>query len=563
LLVMRLKAQSLTESTDSYDYDLVIHGGVIVDGSGSKAFRADVGIRNSKITGVGTIDPEKGTSVIEAQGLVVAPGFIDMHSHSDITLIVNPKAESKVRQGVTTEVVGNCGGSAAPVRGLAIDQEAKRYGVNADWKSFSKYFKRLEEGVAVNVASLAGHGTIRQCVMGMEDRAPTSRELDEMKVLVDEAMRDGAFGLSSGLVYPPGRYADTFELVELCRVVARFGGLYTSHIRGERETILEALKEAIEIGERSGVAVQISHHPAKIGAWGRSVDTLAMLDKASNRGVDVTCDMHPYIGGSTSLSALLPPWAQVGGSDKIVQRLKIPGEREKIRVDMLEEKIPGPGPCGLVKRGMWEKILISSYPEEWPIGRSIGEIAIEKGVDPFTVYFDLLVVSGAAGSVVGFYYNEEDIRNVLKHPKSMIGSDGYALAPYGVLGGGRNHPRSYGTFPMVLRKYVRGLSRSELVYDEAAKVVSLEEAVMKMTSMPAKKLELADRGLIKVGYWADVVVFNPDTVADTASYLDPYKYPVGIGHVLVNGVPVIRNGDHTGSLPGRVLRFQSKRSKEK
>jgi len=555
--VPRLKAKSLPRNTDSSDYDLVIHGGVIVDGSGGQSFRADVGIRNSKIAGIGLIDPESGTSLIEAQGLVMAPGFIDIHSHSDITLIVNPRAESKVRQGVTTEVVGNCGGSAAPLKGLAIDQEAKRYGVKADWKRFSKYFERLEDGVAVNVASLAGHGTIRQCVMGMEDRAPTSIELEEMKILVDEAMSDGTFGLSSGLVYPPGRYADTFELVKLCRVVAKFGGLYASHIRGERETIIEALKEAIEIGERSGVAVQISHHPAKIGAWGKSVDTLAMMDEASNRGVDVTCDMHPYIGGSTSLSALLPPWAQAGGSTKIVERLKVPEEREKIRVDMLEEKIPGPGPCGLVKRGMWEKILISSYPEEWPIGRSLGEIAVERGTDPFTVYFDLLVGSGAVGSVVGFYYNEEDIRKVLKHSKSMIGSDGYALAPYGILGGGRNHPRSYGTFPMVLRKYVRGLSRSELVYDEASKVVSLEEAVMKMTSMPAKKLKLVNRGLIKVGYWADVVVFDPETVADTASYLDPYKYPLGIGHVLVNGVPVIRDGEHTGSLPGKVLRFQS------
>jgi N-acyl-D-amino-acid deacylase len=546
----------------SMNYDLVIRGGVTVDGSGCQAFRADVGISNGKIVGIGSIDPESGSSLIEAQGLALAPGFIDIHSHSDITLIVNPKAESKVRQGVTTEVVGNCGGSAAPLRGLAVDQEARRYGVKADWGYFSKYFERLEEGVAVNVASLAGHGTIRQCVMGMEDRAPTSVELDEMKILVDEAMGDGAFGLSSGLVYPPGRYADTSELVELCRVVAKFGGLYASHIRGERETILEALNEAIEIGERSGVAVQVSHHPAKIGAWGRSGDTLAMMDEASDRGVDVTCDMHPYIGGSTSLSALLPPWAQAGGSTKIVERLKMLGEREKIRVDMLEEKIPGPGPCGLVKRGMWEKILISSYPEEWPIGKSIGDIAVERGVDPFTVYFDLLVGSGAVGSVVGFYYNEEDIRNVLKHSKSMIGSDGYALAPYGVLGGGRNHPRSYGTFPMVLRKYVRGLSRTELVYDEAAKVVSLEEAVMKMTSMPAKKLKLVDRGLIKVGYWADVVVFDPETVADTASYLNPYKYPVGIGHVLVNGVPVVSGGEHTGSLPGKVLRLESKRDKE-
>jgi N-acyl-D-amino-acid deacylase len=541
-------------------YDLVIHDGFVVDGTGRPVFRADLGIKDGRIVELGPINPDESVRRIDASGLMVAPGFIDIHSHSDITLIANPRAESKVRQGVTTEVVGNCGGSAAPFLGLAKDQEAERYGVDVDWRSLAEYLGRLEEGVAVNVAALVGHGTVRQCVMDMEGRAPTRGELEEMKELVDGAMRDGAFGLSSGLVYPPGRYAETDELVELCRVVAGHGGFYASHIRGERETMIEALGEAIEIGERAGVPVQVSHHPAKIGAWGRSVETLAMMDEAQSRGVDVTCDMHPYIGGSTSLSALLPPWAQAGGPERIVERLRRPEERGRIRLDMMEEKVPGPGPCGLVKRGMWEKILISAYPEDWPIGRNLAELAAEMGVDPFDAYFDLLEASGAAGSVVGFYYNEEDIRNVLRHPRSMIGSDGYALAPYGVLGGGRNHPRSYGTFPMVIRKYVRGVFRPELVYDEAAKVVSLEEAVMKMTSLPARRLKQGDRGLVRVGCWADVVVFDPEKITDTATYLDPYMYPTGMEHVLVNGVAVISGGEHTGALPGKPLRLGSGRS---
>jgi len=537
-------------------HDLVIYGGLIVDGSGRPAFGADLRIRDGRIVEVGRIDPEEGAHGIDASGLVVSPGFIDIHSHSDITLLANLRAESKVRQGVTTEVVGNCGGSAAPLHGK--EQEAERYGVEADWGTFAGYLERLGKGVAVNVASLVGHGTVRQCVMDMEARAPTRDELEEMKGLVDEAMSGGAFGLSSGLVYPPGRYAETGELVELCRVVAKHGGFYASHIRGERETIMEALGEAIEIGERAGVPVQVSHHPAKIGAWGRSAETLAMMDEARSRGVDVACDMHPYIGGSTSLSALLPPWAQAGGPAMIVERLRNPDERGRIRLDMMEEKVPGPGPCGLVKRGMWEKILISSYPEEWPIGRNIVELATEMGVDPFDAYFDLLEASVAVGSVVGFYYNEEDIRSVLRHRWSMIGSDGYALAPYGVLGGGRGHPRSYGTFPMVFRKYVRGVSRPELVYDEAAEVVSLEEAVRKMTSLPAGRLRLGDRGLIRVGYWGDIIVFDPKRIADTATYLDPYRYPQGIEHVLVNGVEVVSGGEHTGALPGKPLRLGPK-----
>lgn len=539
-------------------FDLIIRGGLILDGSGQPAFKADVCIEGNRISEINTIGHADALNVVNASGLAVAPGFIDLHTHSDFVLLVNPRAESKIRQGVTTEVIGNCGNSAAPLLGpareQAIKQQKHRYDVEVNWKSFDDYLCKLEKGVSLNVAALMGHGTVRQCVMDMEERLPTAGELDEMRGLVAKAMEEGAFGLSSGLVYPPGRYADTTELVELCRVVSKFGGIYASHIRGERETLFEAVEEALKIGEEACVSVQISHHPAKIGAWGKSPETLAMVDEAVNRGLNVTCDFHPYVAGSTAMSALLPPWVQEGGTSRILRRLRDKELRRSIKDDMIEEKIPGPGPCGLVKRGMWDQIIVSSYPKEEPVGRTVAEIARERGIDPFDAYFDLMLKSEAEGDIVGFYYNEDDIRAVLAHPCSIIGSDGSALAPYGILGRGRSHPRSYGTFPMIFRKYVRGETRSELWNDSGGKVILLEKAVMKMTSAPAEKLGLRDRGFIRPGMWADIVIFDPKTIGDTATYLDPYRYPTGVVHVFVNGVAVISGGEHTGALPGKPLR---------
>jgi N-acyl-D-amino-acid deacylase len=537
--------------------DLAIRGGLVVDGSGKKGYEADLGVKDGKIARIGSIRSGDADETIDTSGLIVAPGFIDIHSHSDAPLLINPKAESMVRQGVTTNVIGNCGGSIAPLTDLAKEEIVGRLGqlgVDASWSSFGEYLERLEQGVALNVVAFVGHGTVRQCVMDLEERAPTSGELEEMKGLVGEAMRDGAFGMSSGLVYPPGRYADTAELTELCRVVAEHGGIYASHVRGERETMIQAIEEAIEIGEKAGVSLQISHHPAKIGAWGTSSETLSKMEETTAKGVDVMCDLHPYIAGATGLTAILPPWAQAGGSLRIVERMKDPELRARMKEDMIADKVPGPGHSGLAKRGMWDKIVIPSYPEDWPIGRTIAEIAAEKRRDPFDAYFDLVEGSGTQAGIIGFYYNEPDIRNVLLSPRSVIGSDGSALAPYGVLGRGKNHPRSYGTFPMIFRKYVRGESRPELVYDEGEKIMSLEEAVRKMTSAPARKLGVEDRGLIEEGLWADLVIFDPERIADTATFLEPYQYPVGIEHVLVNGVPVISSGEHTGALPGKALR---------
>ena len=536
-------------------FDLVVANGKVVDGTGSPGFHTDIGIKDGKISKLGQTDDADET--IDAGGMVVAPGFIDMHSHSDIFLLVNPKAESKIRQGVTTEVIGNCGGSVAPATGLArdvIEKMAGFYGVEVGWSGFGEYLNRLDDGVAVNVAALVGHGTVRQCVMNLEERAPTSGELDEMKELVGDAMKEGAFGMSSGLVYPPGRYADTSELAELSKVVAEHGGIYASHIRGERETMIRAVKEAISIGEEAGVSLQISHHPAKIGAWGTSTETLGMMEETTARGLDVMCDLHPYIAGATGLTAILPSWAQAGGAERVVERMGDPGLRARMKEDMIADEVPGPGHSGLAKRGMWDKIVIPSYPEDWPIGRTIADIAEERRVDPFDAYFDLVEGSQGQGGIIGFYYNEPDIRNVLLSPRSVVGSDGSALAPYGVLGRGKNHPRSYGTFPMIFRKYVRGESRPDLVYDEGSAILSVEEAVRKMTSLPAGKLGIPDQGLIKTGCWADIVVFDPGTISDTATYLDPYRYPTGIEHVIVNGVPVITNGEHTGKLPGKALR---------
>jgi len=543
-------------------YDIIIRKGLIVDGLGRSGFKTDLAIKGGRIARISKSINGEAHRVINAEGLAVCPGFIDIHSHSDFVLLVNPKAESKVRQGITTEVIGNCGGSAAPAKGAALERALRimgGYGISkVEWTSFSDYLNLLDRrGIAINVVALVGHGTVRQCVLGMEDRAPTEAELQEMKVLVAEAMEAGAFGMSSGLVYPPGRYASTEELIELCKVVASYGGIYASHIRGERETIVEAVREAIEIGRKSGVSVQISHHPAKIGGWGKSKETLKLIERAREEGIDVNCDMHPYIAGSTGLSALLPPWVQEGGPEKIVQRLRNEKLREKIRQDMIEEKVPGPGPCGLVKRGMWDKLMLADCEKNKDlIGLDFEEIARRRGKDPFEVYFDLLVEEEARGMVVGFYYNEEDIRRVLLHPTSMIGSDGYALAPYGPLGKGKMHPRSYGTFPMVFRKYVRGESRKELVYDEGAKLLTLEEAVMKMTSIAANKLGIKDRGLLEEGMRADIVVLDPEKVADRATYLDPYQFPEGIEYVIVNGILVVDEEEHTGALPGMVLRHK-------
>jgi len=549
-------------------YEIAILNGIVVDGSGNPWFKANIAIENGKIVAISRYENFSAENVIDASGLIVSPGFIDIHSHSDVTLLVNPLAESKVMQGVTLEVVGNCGSSAAPVVGdFAVNRMRRRlaeYNLNLEWSSVGEYLSFMERrGVSVNVATLVGHGQIRSCVMGFEAREPTLSELEEMKLLLKNSLEDGAFGMSSGLVYAPGRFAKTDELIELCKVVAEYNGLYATHIRGERETIIEAVSEALYIAEKSGVRLQLSHHPPKIGAYGKSVETLKMIEDARVRGLDVACDFHPYTAGSTSLSALLPAWAQEGGFEKIIERLRDPAIRVKIREDMIREPVPGPGPCGLVKRGLWNMIFLSKCNVNKDlIGKSFDEIARLRGKDPFEAYFDILLEENLSGSVVGFYYDENDIRNVAISPYSMVGSDGYALAPRGVLMGEGGHPRSYSTFPMVIRKYVRGESRSELLYDRGDKIMSLETAIMKMTSIPASRLNIHDRGLIRVGFHADICIFDYNRISDLSTYYNPQIFPVGVEYVIVNGVIVVDRGKHTGAKPGKVLRYKKLFSKD-
>jgi N-acyl-D-aspartate/D-glutamate deacylase len=531
-------------------YDSIIKDGLVVDGTGNPWFRANVGIKDGKIANVGVLSSAKSKEVLDAKGLIVAPGFIDMHAHSELTLLINPRAESKIRQGITTEVVGNCGSSIAPLNDVLREEMGKTTPILEDaklrleWSTMDEYLKRLEgKGVAQNVVTLVGNGNLRVLAMGFEARVPKRDELAEMKRALAQALEEGAFGLSSGLIYTPSCYANTRELVELCKVVVRYGGIYASHIRGEGEGLIDAVKEAIEIGGKSGVPVEISHHKAAGRAnWGKVKRTLKLIDEARSRGVDVTCDVYPYLAGSTGLDAVLPPHYWEGGVDRLVERLKDPETRRRLRREMMKG---GRGWSSMLKASGWGAIMISyCHGRRKYEGKAISELARLNGSNPFDFVFDLLIEEKASVGIVNFMMREKDLRAVLKHPASMIGSDSSAAAPYGVLGKGKPHPRTYGTFPRVLGEYARRRN-----------LLTLEEAVRKMTSLPAQKLKLRDRGLIREGFWADITVFDRGAVMDKATYSMPHRYPVGIEYVIVNGKMVIDHGKHTGALPGQALRL--------
>ena len=530
-------------------FDMIIKNAYVLDGTGSQRFKADIGIEGLRIVKIGNLNSEKAVQNIDASGLVVSPGFIDMHSHSDLTLLINPKAESKIRQGITTEVIGNCGSSAAPLN-EAIKEEIRKTmpileeaGLELDWSTMKEYLDRLEkQGIAVNVVPLVGHENIRVCAMGFDNRAPTETELEEMKKQLAKAMEEGAFGMSTGLIYPPSCYAKTDELIELSKVVADYGGIYASHIRGEGDGLFSSVKEAIKIGEEAKVPVEISHHKAAGRAnWGKVKETLKMIDEARAKGLNVTCDVYPYTAGSFGLASMLPHWAHEGGSEKLFERLKDPKIREKLRNEMEEGTAKWPSP---LKAAGWDATIIArskKHPEFE--GKSVEEIARSRETDPFEFVFDLLIEESAAVSVVRFAMCEEDVRLVMKYPFSMIGTDSSAVVPYGVLGQGKPHPRGYGTFPKVLGRYVR-----------KEKTLTLENAIRKMTSLPARKLGLKDRGLIKEGTYADIAIFNPENILDKATYTEPHQYPQGIEYVLVNGKVTIERNKHTETLAGKALR---------
>jgi len=523
--------------------DIKITGGRMIDGTGAPARAADVGIRGDRIDAVGDLSRKAAGREINATGLVVTPGFIDMHSHSDWRLIGNRRAESKIRQGVTTEVVGNCGFSPAPVADERRG-DMKSFalylppGMDFSWGSMREYLDRYRDGgIALNVAQLVGHGTLRIAAMGFARRPPDKRELVTMERLMDESMAGGAYGLATGLIYAPGSYAATEEISAIARRAGMAGGFYASHIRGEGRTLLDAVAEAIRIGREGELPVQVSHiKAAGQPHWGKVEQALALIDKARGEGQDVMADVYPYIASSTSLRTLLPDWVLEGGILAMLERLNDASMRARIRAEL------GEGP--ILARGLgWQDIMIAYAPSRPEAqGRRIAEIARASGQDPLDTAIELIVAEGGKGSMIMFQLDESDLRLALVHPQVMIGSDGSSLAVEGEMGAGKPHPRSYGTFPRVLGRYVREQG-----------VLSLEQAVAKMTALPARRLKLADRGVLAVGARADVVAFDAARVADVATYEDPHRYPAGIPYVFVNGRIVIDGGDHTGARPGEVL----------
>jgi N-acyl-D-amino-acid deacylase len=525
--------------------DILIKNGVVADGTGKPAFKADVGIVAGRIAVVAEGIEREAKHTIEAQGLHLAPGFIDPHTHSDLTLLVNPRAESKIRQGVTTEVVGNCGFSPAPLAGAAVEEaraEAKSVGLDVTWASMAEYLERLRmPETAVNVVPLVGHNTVRGSVLGYDDVQPTPEQQAEMERLVAQTMEQGARGLSTGLFYPPGFYARTEEVIGLARVAARCGGIYATHIRSETSRLFEAVAEAIEIGKQAEIQVQISHVKLEgYRNWEGADRLLAMLEDARLRGVRVGCDQYPYTAGVSWLAYILPYWAQAGGAKAVGERLSDPEVRARLRKDWEENRAEWEDRGGMRD---WTDILITDcVPRPDVQGKNIAEIGADERKDPLETALDLIVVSEGQVECVCFGQLEDNVRILMRHPLVVVGSDGDALAPYGVLARSRPHPRYYGTFPRVLGRYVR-----------EEKVLSLEEGVKKMTSVTAERFGLSDRGVVREGAWADLVLFNAQTVADRATYTDPHQYPEGISYVVVNGVVVIDQGQHTGALPGQVL----------
>lgn len=522
-------------------YDLIVRNGKVYDGTGAPWVRADIGVIGDRIAAIGQLAKASALEVIDAEGMCVSPGFIDIHSHSDVPILVNPKAESKVRQGVTTEVIGQCGSSAAPInqrnRPLA-EAMAREYGINFPWSSLAGYLRAVAAaGPSVNIVPVVGHGPVRAAVMGMERRAPTAGELGEMMQLVTAAMEEGARGFSSGLIYPPSSYADAEELVALCGVVSRYDGIYLTHMRNESEGLLDSIEESLAVAKRAAVRLQISHHKV-VGRpnWGLQRESLHRMAQARAEGVDVTADQYPYLASSTGLSSVIPAWAHEGGPAEMVRRLADPEASARIRREIEE---------GQVKRGaQWSELFIASVnvPEhkQWE-GMNLAEIAAARGTDPVSAVFDLLS-SGKYVGQVRFGMREEDVREIMAHPLVMIGSDGSCLAPYGPLGAGKPHPRNYGTFVRVLGKYVR---------EEG--VLELAEALRKMTSLPASRMRLEDRGLLRPGLAADITVFDAEQVGERATYVAPHQYPVGIRAVVVNGKLTVDGGEHTGAAAGRVL----------
>jgi len=535
-------------STLQPPFDILIVNGHVIDGTGSPWYAADIGIRDGRIAAIGRLGGASAKTTIDARGKIVAPGFIDMLGQSELTLLVDPHVPSKVFQGITTEITGE-GGSVAPLNDAIIKADKVSYDhlrITPDWRTLAQYFARLEkQGLGINMATFVGATQVRRMVLGDADKQPTADELARMKALVREGMEQGAVGVSTSLQYAPAPYAKTEELVALASEAAKYGGVYATHMRSEGDGVMDALNEAIRIGREANIPVEVWHiKAAGRQNWGRMKEIVARVEQARGDGVDITADTYAYPAWFNSFSAFVPPWAHDGGDEKLIERLKDPAMRARIRKDMLApgggwdnewQEIPGPDAI---------QICVVQNPELKPLqGKRLSDVAKLWNEDPIDALFDILIKDHAYTNVAVFAMSEPDIALAVAQPWVAFDNDSQGTSPTGLLGEEHPHPRAYGTFPRVIRKFVR-----------EDKVLRLEEAIRKMTALPAQKMRFADRGVLKAGMWADVVVFDADRITDVATFEQPNQLSVGMDAVLVNGVPVIKDGKATNALPGKVLK---------
>jgi dihydroorotase/N-acyl-D-amino-acid deacylase len=520
-------------------YDVIIQNAKIVDGTGNPWYQADIGIYRDKIAAIGKLDPRLSKRVIDAAGMVVAPGFIDMLGQSEHAILVDNRAMSKISQGITTEINGE-GESPAPVNDRIL-KEMKAYlddyKLTVDWTDFNGYFARVEKNrSAINLGTYVGAATAREYVIGFDNREPTPDELNQMKQIIRTAMQQGAMGVSSALEYMPAMFAKTPELIELAKASAEFGGIYASHIRNEQEKVIESVLEAADIARAAKIPVEIWHlKVAQKPNWGKMPEVVRIIQQQRNEGLDITADQYPYIASSNELKAWLPGWVQEGGTEKLMKRLQDPMVRKQIKKELASAK--------------WldfQLVMICSVTnpalKQWE-GKRFSEVVASSKKEPLDAMFDFLVADSGRTSRVTFSMTEDDLRMGMAQTWTSLCTDATGRATEGPLSVGKPHPRTYGSFPRVLAKYVR-----------EDKILSLEDAIRKMTSLPAQRMGIKDRGIVKTGFYADLVVFDPVTITDKATFENPHQYSEGISHVFVNGMPVWENGKFTGNLPGRVLR---------
>ena len=546
LLVPQTFMANKTNSVN--EYDVLIKNGHVIDGSGRAGYNADVAIKGDRIARIGKLTNARAARVVDATGMVVAPGFIDMLGQSENYLLIDPRAMSKVMMGVTTEVTGE-GESIAPVNERLIKEQEdfnRRYNLTIDWRTLGEYFQRLEkQGSGVNLATFVGATQVREYVVGFDNRSPTPAELEQMKQLVAAAMKDGALGVSTSLQYVPARFAKTDEIVELAKVARQYGGIYATHQRSEANALDESLNEVFEIARRAQIPAEIWHlKTAYKKNWGRMPQVLAKIQQARERGLDITADIYPYIAGSTSLSACLPPWALEGGTEKMLARLRQPAIREQLKKEITTDSkeweniyLGSGGASGILIGSVVNRELEALQ------GKRLSQIAEEQGKDPLDALFDLILADHGQTGAIYFMMSEDDMRAAMRAPFVSFCTDSGARAKDGPLAGAKSHPRGWGSYPRILGRYVR-----------EEHLLTLEQAINKMTGLPAARVGLRDRGRLRQGLYADITIFDPRRVLDRATFETPNQYPEGIKYVIINGRISVDDGRRTTALAGRVLR---------